>query len=149
MEAEQQKQQPQRPRRKGQKRKLEDEAAATAAAAAAAAATSLGSAGADDDNDEEEDGSAAASEIYSRHSHAAIAREVRTQVDVLLRCASSWRHADRAAAKRATHVLAELAKNGNLPSPNSTPVEPIRAPAPLQRRIWWLSIAQRRLSTRS
>lgn len=118
MEAEQQKQQPQRPRRKGQKRKLEDEAAATAAAAAAAAATSLGSAGADDDNDDEEDGSAAASEIYSRHSHAAIAREVRTQVDVLLRCASSWRHADRAAAKRATHVLAELAKNGNLPSPN-------------------------------
>lgn len=145
MEAEQQKQQPQRPRRKGQKRKLEDEAAA----AAAAAATSLGSAGADDDNDDEEDGSAAASEIYSRHSHAAIAREVRTQVDVLLRCASSWRHADRAAAKRATHVLAELAKNGNLPSPNSTPVEPIRAPAPLLRRIWWLSIAQRRLSTRS
>nr|CAB3461559.1 unnamed protein product [Digitaria exilis] len=110
MEAEQQKQQPQRPRRKGQKRKLEEEAAATAAVAAAAA-SSLGSAGADDDNEEEEDGSAASSEIYSRHSHAAIAREVRAQVDVLLRCASSWRHADRAAAKRATHVLAELAKN--------------------------------------
>ncbi|CAL5094794.1 unnamed protein product [Urochloa decumbens] len=114
MEAEQQKQQPQRPRRKGQKRKLEDEAAAAAAiaaAAAAAAASSLGSAGADDDNEEEEDGSAAASEICCRHSQAAIAREVRTQVDVLLRCASSWRHADRVAAKRATHVLAELAKN--------------------------------------
>ncbi|CAL4908055.1 unnamed protein product [Urochloa decumbens] len=113
MEAEQQKQQPQRPRRKGQKRKLEDEAAAAAAiaAAAAAAASSLGSAGADDDNEEEEDGSAVASEICCRHSQAAIAREVRTQVDVLLRCASSWRHADRVAAKRATHVLAELAKN--------------------------------------
>ncbi|CAN6360217.1 unnamed protein product [Urochloa humidicola] len=114
MEAEQQKQQPQRPRRKGQKRKLEDEAAAAAAiagAAAAAAASSLGSAGADDDNEEEEEGSAAASEICCRHSQAAIAREVRTQVDVLVRCASSWRHADRVAAKRATHVLAELAKN--------------------------------------
>ncbi|XP_062231321.1 ARM REPEAT PROTEIN INTERACTING WITH ABF2-like isoform X2 [Phragmites australis] len=104
MEAEQQ--QPQRPRRKGQKRKLEDEAAA--AVAAAAAASLLGSAGVDDDNDED-DGSAGA-EICYRHSHAALAREVRTQVDVLLRC-SSWRHADRAAAKRATHVLAELAKN--------------------------------------
>jgi hypothetical protein len=140
MEAEQQKQQPQRPRRKGQKRKLEDEAAAAAiAAAAAAAASSLGSAGADDDNEEEEDGSAAASEICCRHSsQAAIAREVRTQVDVLLRCASSWRHADRVAAKRATHVLAELAKNGNLPSPNRTPAAPIRAPAPLLSRIWWL-----------
>ncbi|PVH62425.1 hypothetical protein PAHAL_3G289300 [Panicum hallii] len=112
MEAEQQKQQPQRPRRKGQKRKLEDEAAAAAiAAAAAAAASSLGSAGADDDNEEEDAGSAAPPEICCRHSHAALAREVRTQVDVLLRCASSWRHADRAAAKRATHVLAELAKN--------------------------------------
>ncbi|OEL34457.1 arm repeat protein interacting with ABF2 [Dichanthelium oligosanthes] len=113
MEAEQQKQQPQRPRRKGQKRKLEDEAVAAAVAAAAAAASSLGSAGADDDNEEEEeeDGSAAASQICCRHSHATLAREVSTQVDVLLRCASSWRHADRAAAKRATHVLAELAKN--------------------------------------
>ncbi|KAG2619467.1 ARM REPEAT PROTEIN INTERACTING WITH ABF2-like isoform X2 [Panicum virgatum] len=111
MEAEQQKQQPQRPRRKGQKRKLEDEAAAAAiAAAAAAAASSLGSADADDDN-EEDAGSAAPPEICCRHSHAALAREVQTQVDVLLRCASSWRHADRAAAKRATHVLAELAKN--------------------------------------
>ncbi|XP_035816092.1 ARM REPEAT PROTEIN INTERACTING WITH ABF2 isoform X5 [Zea mays] len=107
MEAEQQKQQRprQRPRRKGQKRKLEDEASA----ATAAAASSLGSAGADDDN-EEEDGSAGTPEIC-RHSHAALAREVRAQVDVLIRCASSWRHADRAAAKRATHVLAELAKN--------------------------------------
>jgi len=131
MEAEQQKQQPQRPRprprRKGQKRKLEDEASAAAAAAAAA---SLGSAGADDDN-EEEDGSAGTPEICCRHSHAALAREVRAQVDVLVRCASSWRHADRAAAKRATHVLAELAKNGNLPSPNLTPAAPIRAPASL------------------
>ncbi|AQK93904.1 ARM REPEAT PROTEIN INTERACTING WITH ABF2 [Zea mays] len=106
MEAEQQKQQPQRPRRKGLKRKLEDEASAAVAAAAA----SLGSAGADDDN-EEEDGSAGTPEICCRHSHAALAREVRAQVDALVRCASSWRHADRAAAKRATHVLAELAKN--------------------------------------
>ncbi|PWZ09844.1 hypothetical protein Zm00014a_002226 [Zea mays] len=111
MEAEQQKQQPQRPRRKGLKRKLEDEASAAAtSAAASAAAASLGSAGADDDN-EEEDGSAGTPEICCRHSHAALAREVRAQVDALVRCASSWRHADRAAAKRATHVLAELAKN--------------------------------------
>ncbi|AQK93905.1 ARM REPEAT PROTEIN INTERACTING WITH ABF2 isoform X1 [Zea mays] len=115
MEAEQQKQQPQRPRRKGLKRKLEDEASAAVAAAAtsaaaSAAAASLGSAGADDDN-EEEDGSAGTPEICCRHSHAALAREVRAQVDALVRCASSWRHADRAAAKRATHVLAELAKN--------------------------------------
>jgi len=150
MEAEQQKEQPQRPRRKGQKRKLEDEAAAAAiAAAAAAAASSLGSADADDDNEEEDAGSAAPPEICCRHSHAALAREVRTQVDVLLRCASSWRRADRAAAKRATHVLAELAKNGNLPSPNRTLAAPIRATAPLLRRIWWFPIAQRRLSTRS
>ena len=109
---------------KGQKRKLEDEASA------AAAASSLGSAGADDDN-EEEDGSAGTPEICCRHSHAALAREVRVQVDVLVRCASSWRHADRAAAKRATHVVAELAKNGNHPSPNLTPAAPIRATASL------------------
>ncbi|XP_015692591.2 ARM REPEAT PROTEIN INTERACTING WITH ABF2 [Oryza brachyantha] len=117
MEAEQQQQPPHRPRRKGQKRKLEDEAAASASAAAAAAAaatatatpSSLGSAGADDDNEEEEDGSAGP-EICCRHSQAALVREVRTQVDALHRC-FSWRHADRAAAKRATHVLAELAKN--------------------------------------
>jgi hypothetical protein len=135
MEAEQQKQQPQRPRRKGLKRKLEDEASAAVAAAAtsaaaSAAAASLGSAGADDDN-EEEDGSAGTPEICCRHSHAALAREVRAQVDALVRCASSWRHADRAAAKRATHVLAELAKNGNLPFPNLIPAAPVRAPASL------------------
>ena len=130
----------QRPRRKGQKRKLEDEASA----ATAAAASSLGSAGADDDN-EEEDGSAGTPEICCRHSHAALAREVRAQVDALVRCASSWRHADRAAAKRATHVLAELAKNGNLPSPNLIPAAPIRAPASLPSGSggsWWLSRAE-------
>ncbi|GJM88506.1 hypothetical protein PR202_ga04577 [Eleusine coracana subsp. coracana] len=102
MEAEQ----PHRQRRKGQKRKLEDETA-VAVAAATAAASSLGSTGADDDN--EDDGSAGP-EICCRRSHAALAREVRTQVDDLLRC-TSWRYEDRAAAKRATHVLAELAKN--------------------------------------
>jgi hypothetical protein len=92
MEAEQQ---PQRQRRKGQKRKLE------------AASSWLGSAGADDDN--EDDGSAGP-EICCRCSNAVLIREVRTQVDDLLRC-TSWHQEDRAAAKRATHVLAELAKN--------------------------------------
>jgi hypothetical protein len=110
MEAEQQ---PQRQRRKGQKRKLEDEAAA-AVAAAVAASSSLGSAGADDDN--EDDGSAGP-EICCRRSNAALVREVRTQVDDLLRC-TSWHQEDRATAKRATHVLAELAKNGNIPPPD-------------------------------
>lgn len=123
MEAEQQ---PQRQRRKGQKRKLDDEAAA-AVAAATAAASSLGSTGADDDI--EDDGSAGP-EICCRRSHAALAREVRTQVDDLLR-STSWRYEDRAAAKRATHVLAELAKNGN----SRHPTAPIRAPAPALRRI--------------
>ncbi|KAL6842217.1 hypothetical protein ACP4OV_027980 [Aristida adscensionis] len=108
MEAEQQQKQPPRPRRKGQKRKLEDEAATAAAAAAAAAASLLGSAGADDEN--EEDDGLACPEISCRPSYASLPREVRAQVDVLLRCVS-WRHADRAAAKRATHFLAELAKN--------------------------------------
>lgn len=37
--------------------------------------------------------------------------EVSSQVNVL-NSSFSWREPDRAAAKRATHVLAELAKNG-------------------------------------
>jgi hypothetical protein len=128
MEAEQQ---PQRQRRKGQKRKLEYEAAA-----AVAASSSLGSAGADED-----DGSTGP-EICCRRSHAALVREVRTQVDDLLRC-TSWRQEDRAAAKRATHVLAELAKNGNLPPPDrGDPYARARTEADLIAFI-----AQRMLST--
>ncbi|KAF6984616.1 hypothetical protein CFC21_002591 [Triticum aestivum] len=106
MEAEQQK--PQRPRRKAQKRRIDDEAAASAAAAAAAVLSPLGSADADDDNEDDE--GSVGPEICCRQSQVAVAREVRTQVDALHHC-FSWRHADRATAKRATSVLAELAKN--------------------------------------
>ena len=45
---------------------------------------------------------------------SAAKREVATQVTVL-NSSFSWREPDRSAAKRATHVLAELAKNGNFP----------------------------------
>lgn len=47
-------------------------------------------------------------------SPEALALEVRSQVLILNRCSYSWREPDRFAAKRATHVLAELAKNGML-----------------------------------
>lgn len=43
----------------------------------------------------------------------AILTEVSDQVEIL-NSTFSWKEADRAAAKRATHVLAELAKNGIL-----------------------------------
>jgi hypothetical protein len=59
-------------------------------------------------------------EICCRHS----------QVDALQHC-FSWSHADRATGKRATTVLAELAKNGNSPKPS--PTGPIRA-HPFRRR---------------
>lgn len=49
----------------------------------------------------------------------ALLAEVTAQVKVL-ESAFSWREPDRAAAKRATHVLAELAKNGKfLKTPTS------------------------------
>lgn len=41
----------------------------------------------------------------------ALLTEVSDQVEIL-NSTFSWKEADRAAAKRATHVLAELAKNG-------------------------------------
>lgn len=43
----------------------------------------------------------------------ALLAEVTAQVHIL-DSAFSWKEADRAAAKRATHVLAELAKNGKI-----------------------------------
>ena len=43
----------------------------------------------------------------------ALLAEVTAQVNVL-DSAFSWREPDRAASKRATHVLAELAKNGKI-----------------------------------
>lgn len=71
------------PERKGQKRKLEDEF----------------------EEDREISASASAD---ARH---ALLSEVSAQVQVL-NLTFSWSEPDRAAAKRATHVLAELAKNG-------------------------------------
>lgn len=73
------------PEKKGQKRKLEEEV-------------------------DEEEGAAAEDREISAPS--ALLSEVRAQVTVL-NSAFSWSEADRAAAKRATHVLSELAKNGN------------------------------------
>ena len=49
----------------------------------------------------------------SGEAHQALSCEVSAQVNIL-NTTFSWREADRAAAKRATHVLAELAKNGTL-----------------------------------
>ncbi|URE42097.1 BTB/POZ domain [Musa troglodytarum] len=88
MEAEQQ----QRKRRKRQKRKLEEEDAASAV-------------------ESEAGGEGGGEDICGHRSRQALAREVRAQVQVLERT-FSWRFADRAAAKRATHILAELAKDG-------------------------------------
>ncbi|KAM0954172.1 putative chromatin remodeling & transcription regulator BTB-POZ family [Dioscorea sansibarensis] len=92
MEEEQQHQGSMAPLRKGQKRKLEDPAVGASTVAV----------------EEEEDG--ADGEIRCQPSQQALDREVRAQVEVLERT-FSWRDSDRAAAKRATHVLAELAKN--------------------------------------
>ncbi|KAF7851445.1 hypothetical protein BT93_L3873 [Corymbia citriodora subsp. variegata] len=72
--------------KKGQKRKLEDEAAGDSEISASAAG----------------DG-----------GRQSLLSEVAAQVKVL-ESAFSWAEADRAAAKRATHVLAELAKNEEL-----------------------------------
>ncbi|XP_064939232.1 ARM REPEAT PROTEIN INTERACTING WITH ABF2-like [Musa acuminata AAA Group] len=100
MEAEQQ-----RPRRKGQKRKLEEDVAAAVSSAASVPAAEEG-----DDGEAEDGGEAGGDEICCHRSQKTLAREVRTQVEVLER-SFSWRLIDRAAAKRATHILAELAKN--------------------------------------
>uniref|UniRef100_A0A804KR94 Uncharacterized protein n=1 Tax=Musa acuminata subsp. malaccensis TaxID=214687 RepID=A0A804KR94_MUSAM len=78
-------------RRKRQKRKLEEEDAASAA-------------------ESEAGGEGGGEEICCQRSRQALAREVRAKVQVLERT-FSWRFADRAAAKRATHILAELAKD--------------------------------------
>ncbi|XP_043692079.1 ARM REPEAT PROTEIN INTERACTING WITH ABF2-like isoform X5 [Telopea speciosissima] len=69
------------PERKGQKRKLEEEF------------------------EEEREIS-----LASPDAHKALASELSAQVQIL-NSTYSWKEADRAAAKRATHVLAELAKN--------------------------------------
>lgn len=73
------------PEKKGQKRKLEEEESGEGNAVADDKEISLPS---------------------------VLLSEVKAQVAVL-DAAFSWYEADRAAAKRATHVLSELAKNGN------------------------------------
>lgn len=85
------------PERKGQKRKLEEEI-----------------------EEEQREISSAAPFGDARQ---ALLNEVSAQVNIL-NSTFSWHEADRAAAKRATHILAELAKNGNslfffLPFPES------------------------------
>lgn len=70
------------PERKGQKRKLEEEI------------------------EEERQIS-----VPSGDARQVLLAEVGVQVNIL-NSTFSWKEADRAAAKRATHVLAELAKNG-------------------------------------
>lgn len=52
------------------------------------------------------------SSLSSEEAHQDLAREVRTQVEVLESSFFSS-ESDRASAKRAIHVLSELAKNGN------------------------------------
>lgn len=48
---------------------------------------------------------------FSGDAHRSLLCEVAAQVNIL-NSTFSWNEADRAAAKHATHVLAELAKNG-------------------------------------
>ena len=50
--------------------------------------------------------------LSPRQTHQDLIREIRTQVEILDSTFSSI-EADRAAAKRAVHVISELAKNGN------------------------------------
>ncbi|KAF3336904.1 ARM REPEAT PROTEIN INTERACTING WITH ABF2-like protein [Carex littledalei] len=63
-----------------------------------------------EEEEEDEEMAGQEREIRCGRSHQAIWREVRAQVEVLER-SFSWRGADRAAAKTASHILAELAKN--------------------------------------
>ncbi|XP_042404917.1 ARM REPEAT PROTEIN INTERACTING WITH ABF2-like [Zingiber officinale] len=86
--------------RSGQKRRKLEEESSTAAATSSHASPSSAV-------EEEEMG---VEEMCCPRSQEALAREVRAQVDVLER-AFSWRLADRAAARLATHALAELAKS--------------------------------------
>lgn len=81
--------------RKGQKRKLEDPSSSSSATAMVI--------------DIEE--RAGRGEIHHHLCPQTLPLEVKSHVDVLL-SRFSWQESDRLAAKRATHVLAELAKNG-------------------------------------
>ncbi|KAK1277587.1 ARM REPEAT PROTEIN INTERACTING WITH ABF2 [Acorus gramineus] len=122
MEPEQWKHQQSQHERKGQKRKLDAESSSDAFAA------EMSGAGAGDEDDEDDldlchhdhqshhrrSGEDPAGSIcYSGlapSSEEALSKEVRAQVQILV-LAFSWSESDRSAAKRAVHVLAELAKN--------------------------------------
>ncbi|KAL5785491.1 hypothetical protein ACOSQ2_007883 [Xanthoceras sorbifolium] len=81
------------PERKGQKRKLEEEIV-------------IG----DDQQQQQLEISSSLSSVHASDARQALLCEVSAQVNIL-NTTFSWFEADRAAAKRATHVLAELAKN--------------------------------------
>ncbi|KAK0607653.1 hypothetical protein LWI29_018177 [Acer saccharum] len=81
------------PERKGQKRKLEEEIV-------------IG----DEQQQQQREISSSSSSVPSSDARQALLCEVSAQVNIL-NIAFSWFEGDRAAAKRATHVLAELAKN--------------------------------------
>lgn len=95
------------PERKGQKRKLEEEI------------------------EEEREIS-----VPSEEARQALLSEVGKQVNIL-DLTFSWKEADRAAAKRATHILAELAKNGMYSLPRT--ISPIFAvlvfPSPISESL--------------
>ncbi|XP_068662768.1 ARM REPEAT PROTEIN INTERACTING WITH ABF2-like [Aristolochia californica] len=81
------------PERKGQKRKFEVKTE-------------------DDDDDEEEQQKASVS-VLSTDPHQTLVSQIHAQVKIL-GYTFSWKEADRSAAKCATHVLSELAKNEEL-----------------------------------
>ncbi|XP_068659199.1 ARM REPEAT PROTEIN INTERACTING WITH ABF2-like [Aristolochia californica] len=79
------------PERKGQKRKFEVKIE-------------------DDEEEEEEEQHKPLVSVLSADPHQTLVSQIQAQVKIL--CSTfSWREADRSAAKCATHVLAELAKN--------------------------------------
>ncbi|KAH9682788.1 ARM REPEAT PROTEIN INTERACTING WITH ABF2 [Citrus sinensis] len=91
----QRRQGPSVPERKGQKRKLDEE-------------TVIGD---EQQQMQQREISSSSAGTSSSDARQALLSEVSAQVNVL-NTTFSWLEADRAAAKRATHVLAELAKNG-------------------------------------
>ncbi|MQL73796.1 hypothetical protein Taro_006159, partial [Colocasia esculenta] len=125
MERQQQQQNQQAPERKGLKRKLEDAAASASARAADDRVDGSDRAGGDREGTPCED------------RWRALAREVRAQVDVL-DATFSWNDSDRAAAKRATHILAELAKNGKLLAAAPRPLVLLRVLAVVVGFCGWI-----------
>lgn len=95
----QRRQGPSVPERKGQKRKLDEE-------------TVIGDEQQQQQQQQQQrEISSSSAGTSSSDARQALLCEVSAQVNVLT-TTFSWLEADRAAAKRATHVLAELAKNG-------------------------------------